>query len=103
MTEGHITPAMLARSAATDAAPPDGLTNIARTLWYARAGKWDEAHDLCQEIPGKAGSWIHAYLHREEGDLSNASFWYSRAGVAMPAADFPLAEEWMDLAAKLLR
>jgi len=103
MTEGSITPATLARSAASDAFPPDGLSDIARALWYARAGKWHEAHDICQVIPGKAGSWIHAYLHREEGDPSNASYWYSRAGQPVPAGDFPLEEEWMDIAAKLLR
>jgi len=92
----------LARSAAADTSPPSGISDPARALWLAKAGKWDEAHDLCQEIPGSAGSWIHAYLHREEGDLSNAGYWYSRAGKPVPAAHVTLADEWMKLAEALL-
>ena len=68
-----MTAAELAHSATSDASPPAGLSTVARTLWFAKAGEWDTAHDLCQEISGSAGSWIHAYLHREEGDFSNAS------------------------------
>ncbi|MES2440855.1 MAG: hypothetical protein V4584_17445 [Verrucomicrobiota bacterium] len=92
----------LARSAATDAAPPAGLTLTARTLWLARAGKWEAAHDLCQDIPGIAGSWIHAYLHREEGDPSNAAYWYARAGKSMPAASVSLPDEWLEVAGRLM-
>lgn len=92
----------LARSAAADASPPAGISISARALWLAKAGKWDAAHDLCQEIPGNAGAWIHAYLHREEGDLSNAAYWYSRAGKPVPAANVTLADEWMKLADALL-
>jgi hypothetical protein len=92
----------LARSAAADPSPPAGISNPARALWLAKAGKWDGAHDLCQEIPGSAGSWIHAYLHREEGDLSNAAYWYSRAGKPVPAANVTLADEWMTLVDALL-
>jgi hypothetical protein len=88
----------LARSAAADAAPPAGLSITARTLWFAKAGQWDAAHDLCQEIPGSAGSWIHAYLHREEGDLSNAAYWYARVGKSMPANTLSLADEWLEIA-----
>lgn len=91
----------LALSAANDAAPPSGLSATARALWFAKSGKWDAAHDLCQEIPGQAGSWIHAYLHREEGDDSNAAYWYARAGKTMPASSVTLAEEWMAIAEAL--
>lgn len=92
----------LARSAACDASPPAGLSTTARTLWFAKAGQWDAAHDLCQEIPGSAGSWIHAYLHREEGDISNASYWYARAGKPVPANELSQADEWLEIAAALL-
>lgn len=91
----------LARSAADDASPPAGLTDAARALWFAKAGRWDAAHDLCQHIGGSAGSWIHAYLHREEGDPSNAAYWYARAGKTMPASSVPLADEWMEIATAL--
>lgn len=92
----------LSHSASADASPPAGLTATGRALWFARAGRWDEAHDLCQDIPGAAGSWIHAWLHREEGDHSNAAYWYSRAGKPVPARSLAPAEEWMDLARALL-
>ena len=97
-----MTPADLALSAAADASPPAGLTATARTLWLAKAGQWDAAHDLCQEIPGSTGSWIHAYLHREEGDLSNAAYWYVRAGKPVPSSTLSLADEWLEIATALL-
>lgn len=92
----------LAQSAANDSQPPSGLSVEAKALWHARAGKWDAAHDLCQEVPGKAGSWIHAWLHREEGDLGNASYWYSRASREMPPQTVSLEDEWMGIATELL-
>ncbi len=97
-----MTPAELAHSAASDVLPPVGLTATARTLWLAKAGQWDAAHELCQNIPGSAGSWLHAYLHREEGDLSNASYWYARAGKQLPAATVSPADEWLEIASALL-
>jgi len=97
-----MTAAELSHSATTDAAPPAGLGKLAMTLWLARAGQWDAAHDLCQTIPGTAGSWIHAYLHREEGDDSNASYWYARAGKRMPPSSLSIAEEWNLMAGELL-
>lgn len=97
-----MTAADLARSAATDPQPPAGVSSTLRALWYAKAGKWDAAHDLCQEIPGFAGSWIHAWLHREEGDLGNAAYWYSRAGKPVPSRNLSLADEWMEIARALV-
>jgi hypothetical protein len=97
-----MTAAELSYSAANDAAPPAGLNKLAKTLWLARAGQWDAAHDLCQNLPGTAGSWIHAYLHREEGDDSNAAYWYSRAGKRMPPSSLSIAEEWTHIAGELL-
>ena len=97
-----MTAAELAHSAASDDSPPAGLSVIAQSLWFAKAGKWDAAHDLCQEISGSAGSWIHAYLHREEGDLSNAAYWYQRAGKPVPARTLSLADEWLEIAGELI-
>lgn len=91
----------LARSAEHDANPPDVLSDSLRALWLAKKGRWDESHDLSQEIPGTAGSWIHAWLHRQEGDYGNACYWYSRAGKPAPPADAPLEDEWMEIAAAL--
>jgi uncharacterized Zn finger protein len=92
----------LAASAASDNAPPAGLSDIARTLWFARAGQWEAAHDLCQEIPGSTGSWLHAHLHREEGDHSNAAYWYARAGKSVPPSDLSITDEWQQIARELL-
>ena len=92
----------LSKSAANDPEPPEGISIAAKALWYARAGKWDAAHDLCQDVPGKAGSWIHAWLHREEGDLGNAGYWYARAGREMPGRGVSLADEWMAITSELV-
>ncbi len=102
MQSSRMTASELAHSAANDASPPAGTSPIAQTLWLARAGQWDAAHDLCQNLPGIAGSWIHAYLHREEGDDSNAAYWYSCAGKGMPASSISIAQEWMQIAEALL-
>ena len=96
-------PEELAESAANDSQPPEGITLEAKALWFARAGKWDAAHDLCQDIPGQASPWIHAWLHREEGDLGNAGYWYSRAGREMPPQSVSVEDEWMAIATELLR
>lgn len=71
---------------------PDGLSDYLKSLWYDKKGNWDKAHDIIQDVPDADGSWVHAYLHREEGDISNASYWYSRAGRALPG--YELEEEW---------
>ena len=63
-------------------------------------GKWDEAHDIVQNTSGLDGDWIHAYLHRKEGDLSNASYWYARAGKSRP--NIPLNDEWEHIARYLI-
>jgi hypothetical protein len=92
----------LARSASSDSSPPLGLSTIGMILWFAKAGRWDEAHDRCQEAEGPAGFWLHAYLHREEGDLANAAYWYSQARKPMPPADVSLADEWREITTSLL-
>ena len=82
------------------AAPPAGLGAPLQALWYAQAGDWDRAHDITQPS-GPALDWVHAYLHRVEGDLANAAYWYRRAG--KPVSSIPLDEEWAELVAVFLR
>jgi len=60
--------------------PPASLTGIHLALWYAYKDNWDMAHSIVQDINTQTASWIHAYLHRVEGDLDNANYWYNRAG-----------------------
>lgn len=82
-------------------APPDGLTTLLRALWYDGKDDWETAHNIAQDIHSEDGSWIHAYLHRKEGDHSNASYWYRRAGRQVPRVT--LSEEWENIAEELLR
>jgi len=58
--------------------------NYIKALDYASEGKWDEAHKLVQSFSDQKGCLIHGYLHRVEGDLGNARYWYNRAGEEMP-------------------
>ena len=61
-------------------APPQSLSEPLQAMWHARKADWETAHNIAQSISTELGSWIHAYLHRVEGDLSNAGYWYKRAG-----------------------
>ena len=60
-------------------ATPPNTTPLVLALWYGLRGNWAEAHELAQESPGRDGAWVHAWLHRIEGDLSNAAYWYRHA------------------------
>lgn len=92
----------LEKSARNDSEQPPGLNPVAKALWLARAGRWDAAHDATQNLPDPAGPWIHAWLHREEGDLGNAMYWYSQAGKSAPPEGTSLKEEWLLIAQSLL-
>jgi hypothetical protein len=81
-------------------APPAGLAPALQALWHEANGDWPAAHRLAQAQDDAVGAWVHAYLHRVEGDLANAGYWYRRAG--QPVAAQPLAEEWAAIAAALL-
>ncbi len=81
-------------------APPEGLSTALQALWWEAKGDWDRAHELAQADEGGAGDWVHAYLHRKEGDAGNAGYWYRRAG--KPASRASFAEEWAAIAAALL-
>lgn len=91
----------LALSVEKDSRPSPELSPELRALWLAKKGRWEDAHDLCQGIPGTAGSWIHAWLHRQEGDYGNARYWYDRAGKPAPSPKFSLDEEWFEIAQAL--
>ena len=77
------------RASLDAAAPPPGLGRALEALWYEAKGEWDRAHRLAQSEDTVAGAWVHAYLHRVEGDEGNAGYWYRRAGVSV----FPGSQE----------
>lgn len=89
------------QSVARDAAPPAGLGAALQALWHDAKGDWPRAHACAQADEGCEAAWVHAYLHRKEGDEANAGYWYARAGRKKPAAG--LAEEWAEIARELLR
>jgi len=75
--------------------PPSDISETLKSLWWDKKGNWDSAHSIAQEIRTAQGSAVHAYLHRKEGVIWNADYWYSRAGKVRP--DIPLDEEWWQL------
>jgi hypothetical protein len=85
----------------TEDAPPEGLSLAAQALWWEAKGDWHQAHQCAQKQADTEGAWAHAYLHRVEGDLSNAGGWYRRAG--RTPSQGPLKEEWETIARELLR
>jgi hypothetical protein len=94
-----MTPAAFRASLAEPAPPPD-VSLALQALWFDAKGNWDKAHDLAQADGGGAGDWVHAYLHRKEGDAFNAGYWYRRAG--KPVAKGGLEEEWGEIVGALL-
>lgn len=92
----------LETSACSGAPMPANLSPALTALWMARAGQWDAAHDQCQIIKGSAGSWIHAHLHRLEGDHPNAAYWYSLAGQPVPPHTLTIDQEWHQIVTALL-
>ena len=80
--------------------PPHGLSSEQRALWEDRKGNWEQAHVLVQDEASTEAAWVHAYLHRREGDLSNAAFWYRRCG--KPVCSDALEKEWERIARALL-
>ena len=80
--------------------PPGGLGPALQALWWEAKGDWDKAHECAQAKEDTPGCWVHAYLHRKEGDPGNAAYWYRRAGKS--AATGSLAEEWQAIAQSLL-
>jgi len=92
----------LRTSVRDDPSPPATLSEALKALWHDARGDWNKAHTWAQEDEGRDGSWVHAYLHRKEGDRANAGYWYAKASRPMPAAAVSLETEWADIARALL-
>ena len=87
------------KSSLQEQTPPE--TSLAlQALWYDAKGQWDKAHELAQQASDPTGAWVHAYLHRVEGDERNAGYWYQRA--RKPHSEASLPGEWEEIASALL-
>ncbi len=82
------------------AQPVSGLSPQLKSLWYDGKGNWHQAHDEIGQLNDQASAWVHAYLHRKEGDIWNADYWYNRAKRTRP--DITLDEEWEQLVLEFL-
>lgn len=80
--------------------PPEGLTPALTALWHDARDDWNRAHAVAQDIDDETGAWVHAYLHRKEGDQGNAAYWYRRAGRRPASGD--LTEEWRQIVRALI-
>ena len=78
----------------------NGFSGALLALWWDARGDWEKAHELAQDVAGRDGAWVHAYLHRKEGDLGNAGYWYRQAGRAVAAGD--LQVEWEGIVGEML-
>lgn len=85
---------------ASEAAPPKNISQPLLALWHDVRGDWNAAHETAQSAEDEAGAWVHAYLHRKEGDASNAAYWYRRA--RKPIATDALSTEWERIVSALL-
>jgi len=94
-----MTPDQFRRSIA-GASPPAGASPALAALWHQGRGDWSAAHEAAQSDDGSDAAWVHAHLHRVEGDESNAGYWYRRAG--RPHCRDPLAAEWDAIVTALL-
>ncbi len=81
--------------------PPADAVPLLHAVWYGLRGKWETAHQIAQDDTSAEGAWVHAWLHRIEGDLDNARYWYRRA--QRDAAEGDLSEEGKSIAAFLLK
>lgn len=80
--------------------PPAGLSGPLLALWHLAKDDWQKAHDVVEQDTSAEAAWVHAHLHRVEGDESNAGYWYDRAG--KPKSNDPHAREWADIASALI-
>jgi hypothetical protein len=88
------------RVSLSDTSPAPGLEPQLAALWWAAKGQWDEAHKIVMNEETAEAAWVHAYLHRVEGDLGNAGYWYRQAG--QPVAKDSLEAEWERIVSALL-
>lgn len=80
---------------------PKELSPLLQAMWHDHQGNWEASHNIAQEIDTRNGSWVHAYLHRKEGDQSNATYWYHLAGKNMPS--ITLEKEWEEIVKALIK
>ena len=80
--------------------PPQEISELLQALWWDAKDDWDKAHKIAQDINDVDGAWVHAYLHRKEGDQWNAGYWYSHAGRSR--SSLSLEEEWEQMVRSLL-
>ncbi len=80
--------------------PPPECSPYLQALWYDAKNDWEKAHVLIQDIEDSEAAWIHAYLHRKEGDTGNADYWYRRAGRKRPSVS--LEKEWEEIVRGIL-
>jgi hypothetical protein len=80
------------KASLTLAQPVNGLSVQLKSLWYDGKGDWHQAHAQVDQLSDRASAWVHAYLHRKEGDVWNADYWYSKAQKSRP--ELSLDEEW---------
>ncbi|MFP4471424.1 MAG: hypothetical protein ACLFPE_12095 [Bacteroidales bacterium] len=88
------------KSSLSHDSPPHNLDRELEALWWDARGNWSKAHQSVHLMSNTSAAWVHAYLHRKEGDLTNASFWYASALRKMP--EISLEEEWNEIVKKLL-
>lgn len=88
------------RDSVATSGPPTELPLVLAALWWDLKGDWTKAHECAQQRESLDHAWVHAYLHRKEGDLNNARYWYRRAG--KPVFKGSLEEEWKEIAEALL-
>lgn len=84
-----------------EAAEVRTLSGALLSLWWDAKGEWAKAHEVAQDVETADGAWVHAYLHRKEGDAGNAAYWYRRAGRAAAKGD--LRAEWEAMVGEMLR
>lgn len=89
------------RRSLADARVPAGLSPVLRALWHDGKGDWHAAHEVAQDVHAPDGAWVHAYLHRKEGDAANAAYWYRRAG--KPVCGDSLDNEWEAIVSAFLK
>ena len=88
------------RASLSEPGPPAGLPSLLTALWWDAKGNLDRAHEIAQDEVGQEAAWVHAYVHRKEGDADNAGYWYRRAH--QPHSESSLEEEWRQIATVLL-
>lgn len=88
------------RASITQSVSPAELPPLLAALWWDGKGDWKRAHEIAQDVSGPDGAWVHAYLHRKEGDDGNAGYWYGRARRAH--CRLALDAEWEEIVSALL-